>query len=136
MDTHKKYEKPPTAPTVSVISQTSFKSRRGLPPRALRRVTAFIDANFARTITLQMLAGIADLSTCHFVRVFKESTGQSPHKYLIHCRVRHARELLGNPELSIAEIALASGFADQSHLTRWFAELTGVTPGNYRWSLR
>jgi methylphosphotriester-DNA--protein-cysteine methyltransferase len=67
-------------------------------------------------------------------RLFKQSLGVSPHQYLIQVRVNSARWLLsaGSGERSLAEVATAVGFADQSHLTRHFQRMTGVTPGQFR----
>jgi len=71
----------------------------------------------------------------HFARAFKDSRGVAPHRYILECRVKRTQELLAT-ELSLSEIAVEVGFADQSHLTRWFRELVGATPGSYRWSMR
>ena len=110
--------------------------RGGLPPRALRRVREYIEAHLEETISIEALAGIGRLSKYHFARAFKQSEGLTPHDYLLQCRVRRAQELLANTDLSLAEIALASGFSDQSHCARRFREHVGITPRSYRWSMR
>ena len=110
--------------------------RGGLPPRALRRVREYIEAHLEDHISLEELADIAGLSTSHFGRAFKQSEGVSPHKYLLQCRVRHALGFLAETELPLSEIAIASGFADQSHFCRQFNKLVGMTPSTYRWSMR
>jgi len=74
------------------------------------------------------------LSPFHLARLFKQVLGVSPHQYLIQVRVNSARSLLsaGSGERSLAEIAAAVGFADQSHLTRHFKRITGITPRQFR----
>ena len=82
-------------------------------------------------MTLEQLSRLTGLSRYHLVRVFGESVGVPPHAYLRQVRVGRAKALLaaGCP---VAEAAVATGFADQSHLHRWFKRLWGVTPGGYR----
>jgi transcriptional regulator GlxA family with amidase domain len=123
-------------PAASTVVPLRPRSRGGLPPRALRRVREFIEAHLEENISIQMLAGIAGLSMYHFARAFKKSEGMTPHEYLIQRRVRRAKDLLAKTELPLSEIALASGFSDQSHCARRFREHVGVTPSSYRWSLR
>ena len=90
----------------------------------------------AGDISLQELAGIAGLSTSHFGRAFKQSKGVTPHRYLTQRRVQRAQELLAGTELAFSEIALAAGFADQSHFCRQFRSVVGTTPSTYRCSKR
>jgi transcriptional regulator GlxA family with amidase domain len=120
----------------STVVQLRPRIRGGLPPRALRRVREFIETHLEENISIQVLAGIAGLSMYHFARAFKQSEGMTPHEYLIHCRVRRAKDLLAETDLPLSEIALASGFSDQSHCARRFREHVGVTPSSYRWSTR
>jgi transcriptional regulator GlxA family with amidase domain len=108
----------------------------GLPPRTLRRVREFIDAHLDKKISIQALADIAGFSLYHFARAFKQSEGLAPHEYLVQCRVRRAQELLAGTNLPLSEIALATGFSDQSHCGRRFREQVGITPSSYRWSRR
>ena len=110
--------------------------RGGVTPRALRRVREYVEAHLDETISLEQLAGVAGLSKYHFARAFKQSEGVTPHEYLVRWRVRRARELLAGTELPLSEIALASGFSDQSHFARRFRERVDVTPSCYRWSMR
>jgi transcriptional regulator GlxA family with amidase domain len=118
------------------VGQLRPRIRGGLPPRALRRVREFIGSHLEERISIQALATIAGLSMYHFARAFKQSEGMTPHDYLVQCRVRRAQHLLVATDLPLWEIALASGFADQSHCARRFREHTGVTPSSYRWSMR
>jgi transcriptional regulator GlxA family with amidase domain len=118
------------------ILQLPPRVRGGLPPRALRRVRDFVEAHLEENISVQALACIAGLSMYHFARAFKQSEGMTPHEYLVQCRVRRAKDLLAATDLPLSEIALASGFSDQSHCARRFREHVGVTPSSYRWSTR
>ena len=110
-------------------------NRGGLSPKTLRRVQDHIAANLGQKVTNQALAEVAKLSPSHFARAFKDSQGVAPHRYILECRVKRTQELLAT-DLSLSEIAVEVGFSDQSHLTRWFREFVGVTPGSYRWSMR
>jgi transcriptional regulator GlxA family with amidase domain len=109
--------------------------RRGLPPRAKRRVLEYIVTHLNENITNDALAEVAGLSVCHFARMFKETIG-SPHRYVLQSRVEWARELLAGTDMPLSEIAIVTGFSDQSHYTRWFREIIGITPSSYRWSTR
>jgi transcriptional regulator GlxA family with amidase domain len=111
------------------------RNRGGLSPKTLHRVQDHIAANLGQKITNQALAQVAKLSPSHFARAFKDSQGVAPHRYILECRVKRTQELLAT-DLPLSEIAVEVGFSDQSHLTRWFREFVGVTPGNYRWSMR
>ena len=107
-----------------------------LPPRTRRRVQDYIMVHLNQRITNDALAAVAGLSVCHFTRVFKQTEGISPHRYVLNCRVKRAMELLADPKMSQAQIAFAAGFSDQSHYTRCFREICGLTPGSYRWLTR
>ena len=103
-------------------------------PRAVIDALAFIHDNYARELSLTEVAEAVHLSRFHLARVFRKSLGVSPHQYLIRLRVNRAGWLLsvGSNERSVAEVASAVGFADQSHLTRHFKRVTGVTPRQFR----
>jgi transcriptional regulator GlxA family with amidase domain len=111
------------------------RNRGGLSPKTLRRVQDHIAANLGQKITNQALAEVAKLSPAHFAEAFKDSQGLPPHRYILECRVKRSQELLAT-DLPLSQIAVDVGFSDQSHLTRWFREFVGVTPGSYRWSMR
>jgi transcriptional regulator GlxA family with amidase domain len=110
--------------------------RGGLPPRASQRVREYIDAHLNKNISVQMLADIAGLSMYHFTRVFKQSEGVTPHLYLIQRRIKRAMELLSDTNLPLSEIAFLVGFSDQSHCARRFREHVGLSPRDYRRSMR
>ena len=107
-------------------------ARGGLPPCARRRVHDYIAAHLDQKITNDALAQIAELSTAHFCAVFKQTEGMSPHHYVLQCRVRRTQQLLASTEMSLAEIADAVGFSNQSHCIQSFRKIVGVTPGDYR----
>jgi AraC-like DNA-binding protein len=98
--------------------------------REISRARDYIAACYAEDISLNELASIACLSPFHFAREFKKALGLPPHTYLIQTRVRKAREMIA-AGTKLAEVACAVGFTDQSHLTRQFKRITGVTPGQY-----
>lgn len=77
---------------------------------------------------------MAGLTPSHFVRSFSRHYGMTPHAYLLNQRIRHARTLLKRGE-PLAEVALASGFADQAHFQRQFKRRVAATPGHYRTQL-
>lgn len=105
---------------------------RGLSRPQLRRLDAFMREHLAEDISLKTLAGVAGLSPFHFVRVFKQATGLTPHRYLLERRLERARELLLCRSRALAEVAIEAGFCDQSHLTLQFKRAYGVTPGEFR----
>jgi AraC family transcriptional regulator len=102
--------------------------------RAVGDAIAFIQDHYAQPITLDDIAAAAHLSPYHLARLFKQATGHTPHQYLIQIRVNSARALLtsGAGQRSLAEVATAVGFADQSHLTRHFKRQFGITPKRMR----
>jgi AraC family transcriptional regulator len=115
-------------------AQPIEKERLQVQPRAVVQALNFIHQNYARELSLSDIAAAAHLSTYHLTRVFKKATGVSPHQYLVQVRVNSARSLLsaGAGDRSLAEIAAAVGFADQSHLTRHFKRVLGMTPKQLR----
>jgi AraC-like DNA-binding protein len=107
-----------------------------LPPRAFRRVREYILEHLAEDISNRALAELVGLSACYFARVFKQSAGVSPHRFVLQSRVDRVMYLLAETELPLAQIAVVAGFADQSHCTRRFRQLVGITPSRFRWLRR
>jgi AraC-like DNA-binding protein len=99
-------------------------------PASLTCVRDYLEANFAKTVTLTQLAGISGVSPFHLSRQFRARYGLPPYMYLELVRVNRAREMLRRGE-PISRIAFATGFSDQSHLTRRFKRVVGVPPGQY-----
>lgn len=104
----------------------------GLSSSDLQRVIAFIHDNLSHNLTLSDLAAIANLSPHHFALRFKQSSGFSPHQYVIRQRIEKAKSLLLNSNASIADVACTVGFTNHSHLNLHFKRLVGVTPSQYR----
>ena len=103
-----------------------------LPGNKLARVKDFVESSLDRDLTLESLAREAGYSRAHFLRMFRESTGTTPHQYVMQRRIAHAEKLLSANELGVAEIAVTCGFSSQAHLTLAFKKQTGVTPAEYR----
>ncbi|PSB27170.1 AraC family transcriptional regulator [Stenomitos frigidus] len=100
----------------------------GLSQARLQRVTEYIHDSLHQDLKLVELSAIAQLSPYHFLRLFKQRMGITPHQYILQRRLEKATSLLRHSELSIAAIAVQTGFSDQSHLTRCFKRTVGVTP--------
>ncbi len=99
-----------------------------LSAEQLKRVTDYIDEHLAEDVSLAELSNVVSLSSFHFSRLFKRSTGCAPHQYHIRARVKRSKQLLLDKELSIAQIAQAAGFSSQSHLNYHFKRIVGLTP--------
>jgi AraC family transcriptional regulator len=108
----------------------------GLSAQKLRQVMAFVTENYSHDIRLSQLAEVAGMSSFHFAREFKRTTGTTPHQYLIKFRVERAKALLVEGEMPLIEVGLQSGFSHQSHFNRLFRRLTGTTPQSYRLSFQ
>ena len=106
--------------------------RSGLAPWQLRTAKALIRANLDGEIPLARIAGECGVSAAHFARAFRVSTGTPPHRWLMSQRIEQSKVLLADSPLSLTEIAIKCGFADQSHFTRVFSAATGATPGRWR----
>jgi AraC-like DNA-binding protein len=98
---------------------------------AIRKACEFIRAMASENISLDDIARAVGVSRFHFLRIFKATTGFSPHAYLIQRRLDIAKTLIENG-CSLVQAAFEAGFADQSHMTRRFKAAYGVTPGQYQ----
>lgn len=94
----------------------------------LTKLAAYIEDNLERTIGLAEFAAVVNVSRFHFTRLFKRSTGYTAISFVEQCRIRRARELIAESDLPLAQIAIMTGFADQSHFTRRFHRHVGLTP--------
>ena len=108
--------------------RTTGPVKGGLAPWQLRGVVQHIEQRLGSTIVVDALAEIARLSTGHFCRAFKVTTGRTPHAFLIRQRVRRAQTLMLRTDETLSQIACACGLTDQAHLTRLFRRELGVTP--------
>ncbi|MES5486939.1 AraC family transcriptional regulator [Bradyrhizobium sp. INPA03-11B] len=107
-------------------------ARGGLPALKLRRIEEFVRANLGETISLSALSDVAGLSKRHFLRAFQESTGTSPHRYVLGLRIAAAKRSLGETDESVTSIALASGFSHAQHFSSAFRQATGMSPSVFR----
>jgi len=106
--------------------------RGGLASWQEKRAKGLIEASLHGDISVERLAEECGLSRAHFSRSFRVSTGVPPHRWLLNRRVARAKGLLVDWSLPISEVAARCGFADQSHLSRVFKKLEGVTPMAWR----
>ena len=104
----------------------------GLTNKKLAHVLDLIESDLSEDLSLKVLATAAGLSEYHFLRMFKQSTGYTPHQYVINQRIERARELLKRTEMSITEIAYLLGFSNPAHFTHHFRRKTGFTPSEMR----
>ncbi len=106
--------------------------RRGLSPAQERRAKEFLTAQLDGDASISAAAEACGLSRSYFIKSFRESTGKTPYRWLVELRLSRARNMLAKSGDAIAEIAIACGFADQSHLTRMFTREIGVPPSAWR----
>jgi AraC-like DNA-binding protein len=104
----------------------------GLAPYKLHRTTAYIKTHLEQALSLARLATVAQTSPAHFARLFKHATGQTPHQYVIMCRMEQAKRLLARADVPLSEIGPQVGCADQSHFTALFRKHVSMTPKAYR----
>jgi len=123
-------------PTLELLAQAArrgrARDRRGEAPPWFHRVRDRLHAEFRRAPSLAQLADTAGVHPMHLTRVFRHLTGMSIGTYVRRLRLDWSAEQLTSVDASLAEIALRSGFADQSHFTRSFRRYTGLTPRLYR----
>jgi transcriptional regulator GlxA family with amidase domain len=109
-------------------AESSSRVGARLPPRQLRRVTEYILDHLGDPVRLGDLAALTGLSQSQFGRAFKVSTGVTPHRWHLNARIAKAQELLLSNAMDLSEIALLTGFAEQSHFTRVFKSVVGASP--------
>jgi AraC family transcriptional regulator len=104
----------------------------GLSPARLRQVTDYVQANLQGDLSVPKLASLVHTSEFHFSREFRRAMGVTPHQYVVERRIDKAQRLIEKSELSLAEVAWATGFPSQSHFTTVFRRHTGETPSAWR----
>jgi RpiB/LacA/LacB family sugar-phosphate isomerase len=104
----------------------------GLSPRRLQQVFFHVRENISRDLTVQELAQVAGMSQYYFSKLFKLSTGTTPHQYVMRHRVERAQQLLRDGRVALAEVSAQVGFETQSHFTSVFRKIAGTTPKRYR----
>jgi AraC-like DNA-binding protein len=107
----------------------------GQEKRTIRQVRQYIDDHFSESITLNMLAQRVSLSPYYLLRAFRAEVGMPPYAYLESVRIRHTQRLI-KVGMPLAEVAAEVGFSSQSHMTRQFKKIIGVTPGQYAQHIR
>jgi AraC family transcriptional regulator len=115
----------------STSTRTNPTPQGGFTKLQLQRATDYMEAHLGDSLSLDDMAAATGLSTGHFARRFKVSTGMPPHRYLMRLRFERAKRMLLGGD-SLVEIALACGFAHQEHLTRIFRQQVGVPPAAFR----
>ncbi|RYC30874.1 AraC family transcriptional regulator [Lichenibacterium minor] len=117
-----------------LIADTTFDAPVSARPdtRAMSKACGFIEAHLAEPVLVPEIARQAGVSERRLLSLFHASRGITPHAYLMERRVKRALALLQDTDTPISEIALRTGFADQSAMTRWIRRLHGTTPARFR----
>jgi len=111
--------------------------RGGLPGYRLKRVLDYIGDNLAAEISLEQLSGVVGMSPHYFAELFKKSTGQPPHQYILLQRIERAKQILGAPgHRSVIEAGLESGFQNPNHFARTFRKFVGTSPSRFQSGVR
>jgi AraC family transcriptional regulator len=111
---------------------TAHTYRGGLGPARLRKIKELVHAKLEGELTLHEMAKAVGLSIAHFSQMFRRSTGQSPHQFVLRHRIERAKEMLQANRVQALDIAIACGFKTQQHFSRVFRQISGVTPRQYR----
>jgi len=98
----------------------------------MRRLIEFIEQNLDSDLSLETMAAEVIVSPRYLPRAFKTAVGQSPHRYVLARRIERAKDLLRGTDMPVVDVALASGFSSQSHLSNWFIREVGISPAAYR----
>jgi serine phosphatase RsbU (regulator of sigma subunit)/AraC-like DNA-binding protein len=103
-----------------------------LTPARVRKVAELVDAKIEDGLTLNEMAESAGLSTGYFSQVFRKSTGETPHQFVLRHRIERAKEMLRGAEARVLDVAVACGFKTQQHIARVFRRICGASPTEYR----
>lgn len=118
--------------SAATVSSEATPTRGGLAPWQLRAVCGYVEVHLSSNVRVNALASLVRLSTSHFCRAFKVSTGETAHTYVMRRRLARAQMLMLGSEDGLGQIAAACGLSDQAHLTRLFRRWLGQTPYNWR----
>jgi len=119
----------------ATIDMRVQRHRGGVEPHTVRLLDQFIDARMDSPMSLHELAEMVGMSVSHFAHSFRQMTGVAPHQYVLRRRIERARNLLADPQLDVADVALRCGFSHQSHFSETFRRVVGATPRQYRVAL-
>ena len=115
------------------VQRRSMQTNRGgLGSARLRRIKEFVDARIEDELTLCEMAQAVELSPAHFSRMFRKSTGETPHQFFLRQRVERAKEMLRSPDARVLDVAVACGFKSQQHFAQAFRNVCGASPTEYR----
>jgi AraC-like DNA-binding protein len=120
------------AQTYGGMRRITETNRGGLAPWQVKRACEKLESDLSGKFTLEQIAAEFELSVSHFARAFRTSTGLPPHQWLLQQRVKAAKQLMTVRDLPLSEIAISAGFANQSHFTRVFSQMVGVSPAAWR----
>src|SRR5437870_585585 len=107
-------------------------SRGGLGPSRLRRIKDLVQAKVEDDLTLDEIAQSIGLSTAHFARMFRKSTGETPHRFVLRQRLERAKTMLRAQDARVLDVAVACGFKTQQHFAQVFRDVCGISPSGYR----
>jgi AraC family transcriptional regulator len=106
--------------------------RGGLGSARLRRIKELVQAKMEDDLSLDEMAQSVGLSTAHFARMFRKSTGATPHQFVLRQRLERAKAMLRAPDARVLDVAVACGFKTQQHFAQVFRDVWGVSPTEYR----
>jgi AraC family transcriptional regulator len=106
--------------------------RGGLAPWQARCIRSYIEDKLSSTIRTTHLAGVAQLSTSHFCRAFRQTFGETPFAYIMGRRIRRAQDLMLTSRAPLSQVALECGMYDQAHFCRVFRRIVGINPNAWR----
>ncbi len=107
----------------------------GLGSARLRRIKELVHAKIEDDLSLDEMAQSVGLSTAHFARMFRKSTGETPHQFVLRQRIERAKAMLRAPNARVLDVAVACGFKTQQHFAQVFRDVWGVSPTDYRQDL-
>jgi AraC family transcriptional regulator len=106
--------------------------RGGLGSARLRRIKELVDANMDDDLSLDEMAQSVELSTAHFARMFRKSTGETPHQFVLRQKIERAKAMLHDRATRVLDVAVACGFKTQQHFAQVFREVCGTSPTEFR----
>lgn len=98
----------------------------------VRRLANYIQVNHAKQLTAEDFVKVANMSKYHLIHMFHQQMGIPPYKYMHHCRINHAQQLLRTTDAPVSEIGMQVGYPDPVNFIRQFRQITGTTPARYR----